>query len=130
MAKDNFDYYWEEDKKKKKTAEKKVQPAVAVGVVGINVQQVGDTIVVKANMPGFSSNEIHFQIKNGVVSVSGQTEKKSVDRGKGFYREEYSTSEVSKQFSIPKDVDIKNPEIKKKNGFLEILIKKRKKTKD
>jgi len=138
MSKENLQYYWEEERrsgatskdriggslKKKKAVGKRVQPAVAV--VGVNVQQVGDTIVVKANMPGFSSNEIHFQIKNGVVQIAGYTEKKDVEKGKDFYREEYSSSEVSKQFSIPKDVDTRHVEVKRKPGFLEIFIRKKK----
>jgi HSP20 family protein len=128
MEKD-FEYFWEEDKKKRKEAQKKVEPIVA-GVIGVNVQQVGDTIVVKANMPGFSSNEIQFMIKDGVVRVSGNKEIKNIEKGKHFYREDYGSSEVSKQFSIPKDVDTKNIEAKKKNGFLEVLLKKKKKTKN
>ncbi|MFH1630946.1 MAG: Hsp20/alpha crystallin family protein [Candidatus Aenigmatarchaeota archaeon] len=130
MPDEEHEYFWEEPKKPRKVVQKRAQPAVVMGVIGVNVQQAGDTIVVKANVPGFSSNEIHFTVKDGVVQVHGQNEKRNVVKKKEVCREENSASDVAKQFAIPRGIDPRYVEAKKKNGVLEIFLRKRKKVKD
>ena len=130
MKDEKFDYYWDDDGKKMQknnSMPKRTEQKLVPGVIAVGIQQVGDKILVKANMPGFSNIEMNFVIEDGMIKMIGKKHSKKVKKGKGFYMEEYTSNEVFHGIPMPKEIDVKDVKVNKKRGVLEVLLRKKKK---
>ena len=68
------------------------------------------TIVAKASLPGFAKDEIDVQIEGGVLSINGEHEESTEDRGDKYYRRERRVGHMHRRVALPgplKDGDAK-----------------------
>ncbi len=98
-------------------------------IIGFPKVDIADTekeIVVTANVPGIVPEDISVEVSDGVLSISGQTnkEQKEESKDKKYYRFERESGSFSRSFSLPSKVDEKNIEAETKNGVLVIKLPK------
>ncbi|MDY6085022.1 MAG: Hsp20/alpha crystallin family protein [Dialister sp.] len=93
-----------------------------------NIAELKDHYEVTAEMPGFSKDQIHISMENGVLSISAEKEetKETKDEERRYIRRERGVSAFQRQFSVK---GIKESDIKAslKDGILKIELPKLKK---
>lgn len=91
--------------------------------VDITESEAGYTI--RADLPGLSREDIRVNVRDGMLSISGEKkheiEKKEKDR---YYHFERSYGRFSRSFSLPAHVDGRAIEAKYADGVLEVRLKK------
>lgn len=99
------------------------------GVMGfpkVDITETEKEIVVTANVPGVSSEDISVEVSDGILTISGQANKehKEEDKNKRYYRYERESGSFSRSFSLPTKVDEENIEAETKNGVLSVKLPK------
>jgi HSP20 family protein len=83
---------------------------------------------IHADLPGLDKKDVKIEIKDGVLSISGEKkqEKKEKEKGKYHYYER-SFGSFNRSFVLADDIDEKNINAKLNNGQLELVLHKKEK---
>lgn len=79
---------------------------------------------VDVDLPGVKKEDIKVDIKENVLTVSGERHSKAEVREKDYYRVESNFGSFARSFTLPDNVDVENIEAKSENGVLEVVIPK------
>jgi len=92
----------------------------------VDLVETEKEIVVTANVPGISGDDISVEVSNGILTISGQTDKKHEEESKDkkYYRYERESGNFSRSFSLPTKVDEEKVEAETKNGVLVVKLPK------
>lgn len=92
----------------------------------VDISENEKDIVVTANVPGLSADNIHIDVDDDILSISGAIEKehKEGKEGETFYRFEREYGEFRREFSLPARVDKNNVRAVTKNGVLTVTLPK------
>lgn len=90
----------------------------------IDIKDKKDSIVVKAELPGMSEEEIDVEISDGVMTISGEKKGEEEKEGEGYYYRESHSGSFTRTFSLPQDIKGDKAEAEMKNGVLIITIPK------
>jgi len=82
---------------------------------------------IDVDLPGVKKEDIKVDIKDGVLTISGERKFKNEIKEEDYYKIETSFGKFSRTFSLPEDADVENIEASSDNGVLEIVIPKLKK---
>ena len=101
-------------------------PRGAMGFPKVDIAETEKEIVVTANVPGVSPEDISVEVSDGILTISGQTNKeyKEEDGDKKYFRYERETGSFSRSFSLPNKVNEENIEAETKNGVLSVRLPK------
>ncbi len=89
----------------------------------------GDTVIVKAELPGMSKEDIHVTLTKDRLTVSGEKKKEERVERKDYPRLERSYGSFRRSFTLPGKVETEKAAAKFKDGVLEIRIPKTEKAK-
>ena len=90
----------------------------------VDMFEKGDALVIKAELPGMSNDDIEVNIDNGKLTLSGERKsEKEVEEDK-YYRRERTYGKFVRTFALPADADPDKIEAKFKDGVLIIEILK------
>jgi len=92
--------------------------------IPINVSDEGDSLVARAELPGFSKEDIRVKVSDRMLEVVVRKVKREITQGTGSYREESSSGEVRRTLSLPVEIDTKRTRSSFKDGVLEIVMPK------
>ena len=81
-------------------------------------------LVLRADLPGLDREDVNVEIKDGVLTVSGERKAEREERGKDFYRAERAFGSFSRSLSLPENVDADKISAEFDKGVLEIRIPK------
>ncbi len=97
-----------------------------MGFPKVNISETEKEIVVTANVPGISSEDISVEVNDNILTLSGQMtkENKEEDKDKKYYRYERESGSFSRSFQLPVKVDEDKIEAETKNGVLTINLPK------
>jgi HSP20 family protein len=87
-------------------------------------------IVIKAEVPGLTKDEITVEVHEGVLTIKGEKKEEKEEKTKHFYRSERRYGAFERSFSLPETVDAENIKASFKNGLLELTIPKIEKKKE
>jgi len=105
----------------------------------IDIKDRKDSIIIEAELPGMSEDQVEVEISDGVMTISGEKTKDAAFaesepgapasegmRGKenGYYYKESHSGTFSRSFTLPADVIAEKAEADMKNGVLSITIPK------
>jgi HSP20 family protein len=87
------------------------------------LQDTGEALVIRAEVPGLSENDLEITITGDTVSISGE---RNVDAPEGYttHHKERSSFKFSRNFQLPTKVNSEQAEASVKNGILELTIPK------
>jgi HSP20 family protein len=71
----------------------------------IDVVESEDSIVVKADLPGLSREDVQVSIEEGVLSIRGKREEKHEVKENGFVHVERAVGQFSRSVTLPFEVD-------------------------
>ncbi len=108
--------------------------AEAIGNEGklprVDVIDQEDTLLVRAELPGASKDDIDVTISDNLLTISSQTRKETTKEEKGKYqRREIYQGSYSRSLMLPVDVDGDKAKAEFKDGILELRFPKLEKAK-
>ena len=83
-----------------------------------------DALVIKAELPGLSKDDIDVNIDNGKLTLSGERKSENEVGEDKFYRRERTYGKFVRTFSLPADIDPEKIAAEFKDGVLKIEISK------
>ena len=98
-----------------------VAPAVSMTC---DIYEDNGNVMVKAELPGMTKEDLDVKIANDVLTISGQKKKEEKVQQKDYYRMERSYGAFSRSFSLPASVQMEKIKAHFKDGILEVIIPK------
>ncbi len=92
----------------------------------INISENDREVVVTANVPGMSADQIHIDVDEDVLTISGKVEKEERvgKEGESYYRYEREFGEFRRDIVLPTRVMSDGVVAKAKNGVLTVILPK------
>lgn len=90
----------------------------------VDIYEEGDDLVVKADLPGLSKEDIEVKVTDDYITISGEKKKEEKVEEKNYYRYERSYGSFSRTFRLPVEVQTDKAKAKFENGVLEVRIPK------
>jgi len=90
----------------------------------INVVDNEKNYEVEVVAPGLKKEDFNISIENGVLCISGKTEKETEEKEKNYVRKEYSASSFSRSFTLPDNTDEESIAANYNDGILKLTINK------
>ena len=90
----------------------------------IDIREKKDSVVVKAELPGISEENVNVEILDNVMTISGVKEEEKEEEKEGFFYKESHSGSFERSFNLPSDVKADQAEADMNNGVLTITIPK------
>jgi len=84
---------------------------------------------IEVDLPGVKKDDINVDIKNDILTISGERKTKKEVKEKDYYKMESSYGKFQRSFTLPDNIDTENIEANSKDGVLEVVIPKMEKSK-
>lgn len=99
------------------------------GVPSVDIYDNDDTIVIKAEMPGLEKEDIAIDVKDGVLTLTGERKADTEVDENNYYRRERVYGSFKRRFNLPAEVNLEMIKADYTNGVLKIDIPKPEKVK-
>jgi HSP20 family protein len=93
-------------------------------VPAMDLVETDDNLVLRADLPGLSRDDVEIEIKDGVLTVSGERKAEHEEKSEGFYRVERTFGRFSRSLSLPEGIDADRVVADFEDGVLEVRIPK------
>lgn len=92
----------------------------------VDVKEEDGCVVLEADMPGMSKEDINISVDNGVLSITGKRNYEQETKQDNYYLQERYSGELCRKFSLPKGVNENSIKAVYKDGVLILKIAKNK----
>ena len=101
-------------------------PGSSLGIrePSVDLYEEKDHIVVKAELPGMTKDDIQVSISDNVLTIKGEKKKEEEDRDKDYYRSERVYGAFMRSLPLPAEVNSEKVHAAFKNGVLEVRLPK------
>ena len=93
-------------------------------VPAMDLTETADAYVLRADLPGLKREDVDIELKDDVLTVSGERRSEHQDKGEGFYRVERSFGRFARSLDLPKGTDSGAVRAEFEDGVLRVLIPK------
>jgi HSP20 family protein len=92
----------------------------------VDISETEKDIIVTANVPGVSAENLSIEVDDDTLTISGKVEKESKEgkEGETFYRYEREYGEFRREFALPSRVNKDAVEATTRNGVLRVVLPK------
>lgn len=90
----------------------------------VDIYQDDDNVVVETPMTGIDPQKVDIAVKNDVLTIKGESEKKSEVEDKDYYRKEIRRGSFYRSVQLPAQVIGESAKAEYKNGILKISLPK------
>jgi HSP20 family protein len=90
----------------------------------MDLVETEDNLVLKADLPGVDQDDIEIEVKDGVLTVSGERKSQHESRREGYHRVERSFGRFSRSLELPKGVNPQSVSAHFDKGVLEVRMPK------
>jgi HSP20 family protein len=90
----------------------------------MDLVETEDHLVLRGDLPGMTEDDVNIEIKDSVLTVSGERKAEQEEKGEGYHRVERSFGSFSRSLSLPQGIDPDKVEAHFENGVLEVRIPK------
>ena len=98
--------------------------AVRMPAPALDVYEEKDEVVVKAELPGLSKEDIEVNLTGSTLTVKGEKKKEEEVKEKDYYRCERSYGSFVRSLELPSEVKADQISASFKNGVLEVRLPK------
>jgi HSP20 family protein len=98
-------------------------------IPAMDLVETDDHLVLRADLPGIDEKDIEIEIKDGVLTVTGERKTEQESKQEGFHRVERSFGRFSRSLSLPDGIDSEQVTANFDRGVLEVKIPKPEETK-
>jgi HSP20 family protein len=100
------------------------EKGISAFVPSVNTRESEFAYHIDVDLPGVKKEDIKVDVKDGVLTISGERKFKNEVKEEDFYKIETAFGKFSRSFNLPDDADVEQIEAKNENGVLEIVIPK------
>ncbi len=93
-------------------------------IPAMDLVETDDALVLRADLPGMQRDDIEIEVKDNVLTVSGERKAEHEDKGEGFYRVERAFGRFSRSLDLPQGIEAGGVKADFKDGVLEVRIPK------
>jgi HSP20 family protein len=90
----------------------------------VDIFEDGNDVVIKAEMPGLSKDEIDVNITDDVITISGEKKTEEKIEKKDYFRLERYHGSFSRSLTLPAEIQTDKAKAAFKDGVLEVRIPK------
>jgi len=90
----------------------------------INVSEVPNAYLVRAELPGVKKDDLSVQVEQGVLTITGERKQEREHKDEKTHRMETSYGTFMRSFSLPEDAIRDNLEATYRDGMLTVRIPK------
>jgi HSP20 family protein len=90
----------------------------------VDLYEKDDHFVIKAELPGVDKKNIAIDLKDRVLTISGERSYENEVKEESYYRRERSYGKFQRVFTLPADVDSDKINAEFKDGLLQIEVPK------
>ncbi|MBM3666750.1 MAG: Hsp20/alpha crystallin family protein [Actinobacteria bacterium] len=98
-------------------------------IPAMDLVETDEDLVVRADLPGISEDDVEIEIKDNVLTVSGERKSEHEQKGEGYHRVERAFGRFARSLSLPRGVEADAVSAGFSDGVLEIRIPKPAETK-
>lgn len=95
----------------------------------VDIYEEKDNIIVKAELPGIKKEEVSIEIKDNVLTLSGERKHEAEKKKENYHRIERFYGKFTRSFTLPESVQVDKVKANYKDGVLEITLPKTEETK-
>jgi HSP20 family protein len=88
----------------------------------IDVERTDGKLVLRADLPGITPDEVSIEVKDDILTVSGEHEERSEEQDKDYVRRERRYGAFKRSMALPAGVDAEQITAKTHDGVLEVTI--------
>src|SRR5688572_4000802 len=81
-------------------------------------------LVLRADLPGVNEDDVAIEIRDGVLTISGERRAEHEDKREGYHRVERAFGRFSRSLTLPKGVDADAVTANFERGVLEVRVPK------
>jgi HSP20 family protein len=90
----------------------------------MDLVETEDHLILRADLPGLDSEDVNIEVKDSVLTVSGERRTEHEEKTDGFYRVERAFGTFSRSMSLPSRIDADRITASFEKGVLEVRIPK------
>jgi HSP20 family protein len=90
----------------------------------MDLVETDEHFVLRADLPGLSEEDVHIELEDTTLTVSGERKAEHESRDEGFYRVERAFGSFSRTLTLPKGIDPEAITANFDRGVLEVRIPK------
>jgi len=90
----------------------------------VDMYEDDDKIVIKAELPGIDKKDISVDVKDRVLTLSGERNYDHEVKEENYYRREIASGKFKRAFNLPADVDADKIKADFKEGVLKVEMPK------
>jgi HSP20 family protein len=90
----------------------------------MDLAETDEHFVVRADLPGLDRDDLEIEVKDRVLTISGEREVEHEDRKEGYHRVERSFGRFARSLDLPDGVDPSAVTAEFERGVLEVRIPK------
>ena len=94
----------------------------------VDIQETPDQIVLRADLPGISIEQIELKIENDRLTLKGERIFDPAARREDFHRIERPIGKFCRSFTLPRTLNQTAIQAELKNGVLEVILPKKAET--
>jgi HSP20 family protein len=93
-------------------------------VPAMDLVETEDHLVLRADLPGLEKDDVNVEVKDGVLTISGERRAEHEEKSEGFHRVERAFGSFSRSLSLPDGIDAEKVAADFDKGVLEVRIPK------
>jgi HSP20 family protein len=93
-------------------------------IPAMDLVETEDHLLLRGDLPGMTEDDIEIEIKDSLLTVSGERKAESEEKGEGYHRVERAFGSFSRSLTLPQGVDTDKVEANFDKGVLEVRIPK------
>ncbi len=90
----------------------------------VDIREGDKEITIKAELPGIKKEDVHIDVNDGVITLSGERKLEKEDKKENYHRIERSYGSFHRSFTLPSTVDVEKIKATYKDGILEATLPK------
>ncbi len=90
----------------------------------VNTREGKHAYHVELDLPGIKKEDIHVDIKDNSIVISGERKVREEVNADDYYKIESQYGSFERSFSLPENADVENIHAESKDGVLEVVIPK------
>ncbi len=90
----------------------------------MDIEETKDDIIVKAEIPGMTKDDVKIQITGDMLTISGERKREEESKDKTYHRIERSYGQFQRMITLPSEVQSAKAKASYENGVLTIRLPK------
>jgi HSP20 family protein len=93
-------------------------------IPAMDLVETDDDFVLRADLPGLSEGDVHIDLEDNVLTISGERKSEHEERKEGYYRVERASGKFARSLTLPEGVDPDSIRANFDRGVLEVRVPK------